>query len=128
MIKAQELRIGNIISSQSNLHKQVTVLQLFSDSYQADFGNGNRGAMMYSTSDGIPLTSEWLYRLGLYWDIYWQGITDGNWVLTEGNENGTWRIAYGKTRHDIIVWNIKYVHQLQNLYQCLSGKELQLKD
>ena len=71
----------------------------------------------------IPLTPEILEKCGFQWDIYWQGLTDGNWVLTEG-ENNTYRLAYGKRRHDVIVYGIKYLHQLQNLFFCLVGQEL----
>ncbi len=76
----------------------------------------------------INLTKEWLLKFGFEWDIYWQGYTDGNWVITEGAESGMWRMAYGKRRHDIISYQIKYVHQLQNLYFALTGHELWLVD
>jgi len=123
-MKASELRLGNYITSDGDVFKV--------DSISDDIVHaGALGIYKISFDDGdeygIPLTEEWLTRFGIDWDIYWQGYTDGNWVLTNGNETGIWRIAYGKRRNDIIVWYLKYVHQLQNLYFALTGKELKLK-
>ena len=113
-MKATELRIGNLVQYSDG--GGITELS---------------GIAIHSFDCGIlkikpiELTEEWLIRLGFEWDIYWQGHTDGNWVLTSG-EIG-WRIAYGKRKHDFIVYKIQYVHQLQNLYFALTAVELELK-
>lgn len=141
-MKAQELRIGNYVTidnpkawpSLKGLPMRVTEYHAERDN---DFPNST-GSISVEDDDRdsygqfdefikpIPLTEDWLNRMGLEWDIYWQGHTDGNWVLTPGNDSGNWRIAYGKRRTDTIVYDIKYVHQLQNLYFTLTGKELTL--
>lgn len=67
----------------------------------------------------IPITEEWLLKLGFtqspaFKNLYFIGtflnITLGNKIMFEIN--------------DQIISEIKYVHQLQNLYFALTQKEL----
>ena len=118
MIDPNELRLGNLVRVSDRTLQVVGV---------GKHHIGLQGLIPIEEIDPIPITPEWLERMGIYWDIYWQGRTDGNWVITEGNEHGNWRIAYGKRRNDIIMWNLKYVHQLQNLYFALTGEELTIR-
>lgn len=114
MIQANELRIGNWVNYLRS-DKEVTPLRV--DRIQ---GNDD-----YGDCYPIPLTPEILQKTNFEWDIFWQGLTDGNWVLTEGEKG--YRIAYGKRRHDFIVYGIEYLHQLQNLYFALTGTELNVQ-
>lgn len=67
----------------------------------------------------IPLTEEWLLKLGFYGEEYFKrrnGIVikktyDGYALIGE-------KYAIGK--------DLQYVHQLQNLYFALTGEELQI--
>lgn len=79
--------------------------------------------------EGIPLTPEWLERFGFY------KVGEDDWRISE------FRIRF--TEFDQPAFNlwtngdsefcesigqdIKYVHQLQNLYFALTGEELELK-
>lgn len=79
----------------------------------------------YDEIKPIPLTEEWLLKFGWEWDIFYQGYFGHNYTMFP-NYNGGWRISYAKRKHDYIVENIKYVHELQNLYWCLCGEELEI--
>ena len=75
----------------------------------------------------IPLTPEWLERLGFkkreggVCYEWWNGINEvtHDWLvsITEMKDNG--QFFYRNGKH-----TIKYVHQLQNLFFALTGEEL----
>ncbi len=124
-MKAKEVRIGNwihILDGGSDYQlKNVDDLGLI------DCGSG---------SEGIPLTNEWLIGLGFYetakkWGfreyIYFNNnITPRMWsIKLWGNERKAHEHKHGK-----YLWakvEIKYVHQLQNLYFALTNEELTIK-
>ena len=72
----------------------------------------------------IPLTKEWLLKLGIQYSDF-EGLfqiggydidaKDGSYCHFYFNEYGDW------------YKEIEYVHQLQNLYFALTGEELKLK-
>lgn len=87
-----------------------------------DHETTNMNTIQLSAFESIPLTPEWLERFGFLKDdllddwyiLGFNGITlSGNFIFTI--EIGTTKII------------LKYVHQLQNLYQALTQKELELK-
>tara|TARA_R110000868_G_scaffold326106_1_gene587073 strand:- start:240 stop:593 length:354 start_codon:yes stop_codon:yes gene_type:complete len=113
-----ELRIGNWVNVQ-DLELTVGMINL-------DISEG---------CEPIPLTEEWLVKFGFVKQKY---EMSGCSVF----EKGGWRIAY-KYRDDFNefhLWHtqvspptwslceIKYVHQLQNLYFALTGEELNKQD
>lgn len=127
-MKANELRIGNIIQSPSNHRYEIKVLQLFSDSYQGDFGNGKRGSMMYSTAEGIPITEEWLLRFGFikindrWGTVHYE--KDGHWVyILKGYLEFEFQPEKGE-RLNLFV-SFHFVHELQNIYFLLTSEELE---
>jgi hypothetical protein len=86
----------------------------------------------YFDLEPIPLTGAWLVRLGLYYKKTELGIKlyciDTGIDSLVFSKEGHWSIPSGK-----ISWymdrNFKspeYVHQLQNLYYALTGKELEI--
>ena len=109
-MKANELRIGNLILKEGEI---ITVSSFTLYNVERD----------EEAFEPIVLTEKWLLKLGFEWDIFYQGYTDGNWVIKPNDEKG-YRLSYGKRKYDVIVWTIQYVHQLQNLYFALTGKEL----
>jgi hypothetical protein len=103
-MKSNELRIGNYY----NLVEDGVNID---DIYQIDDGYSLYLIDKHNNAKGIPLTEEWLKKFGFDgWDI-------GNYtmILTNGNF-----FEFG----NIIAQNIKYVHQLQNLYFALTNEEL----
>lgn len=129
-MKTTELRIGNLVYTTNDNEEDITTLDL-SEIIQIDiFGNGfcntetDIGKRYSDIEDycyftkncelkPIPITEEWLLKFGFEgWDIdnYTLILTNGNFFKLECL--------------DPIATNIFYVHQLQNLYFALTGKEL----
>jgi hypothetical protein len=75
----------------------------------------------------IPLTEEWLLKLGLKKIGIWTFSLNlvGNLDLIYYLGEKGWSIGL-KSYSDFS--NLKYVHQLQNLYFALTGKELTIKE
>jgi len=110
-MKASELRIGNWVDLVGS-----------NSSFQIDTIYDNE----LSGIEPIPLTEEWLERFGFELPAHtWIG---NKFHLTEYGEGskhpngGIWVVAMNK--NNAIISEIKYVHQLQNLYHALTGEEL----
>ena len=118
-MKAEELRFGNIVFN-PNLFKNTAVDIL--DIY--DLAEGR----LYKDFLPIPLTEEWLLKFAF--EI---NMDNFDWNAGIGtNCIGDFELSLRHT--DNVGWfykskctPIKYVHQLQNLYFALTGKELTIK-
>jgi hypothetical protein len=125
-MKANELRVGNWFN-EFGIPKQVTpnlILKL----YQIEIA----GKVAIDISP-IPLTPEILVKAGFDKQQTIVGMNDGfdyaigfnpvtyNHILLI-NSNRCGEFFYQNIHHQI-----KYVHQLQNLYFCLTGKELNIE-
>jgi Fe-S cluster assembly iron-binding protein IscA len=114
---AKELRIGNWCSDCEGCNYQVTALSILN---MVNFSNGYNPC-------SISLTEEWLVKFGF--------IRDNKEILSlKENENEF--IFFLEGNHVIIdkqqgqqlsgiSIDCEYVHQLQNLYFALTGKELE---
>lgn len=120
-MKANELRIGNFVYFLGNVHE----IEGLSKRLRPDVGHFQLSNMEYSQKGfhlkPIPLTEEWLVKFGF------EMHENAPWVLQKqplmcniGNRF-TWHY---KT---LSIKDIKYVHQLQNLYFALTGEELTIK-
>lgn len=130
MIKATELRIGNYIKHDPH-NPVIEIAQLFSDSFQKKGG----GSYTYEYSDGIPLTEEWLTKFGFF-----EHKSGDEVIHYKSTLYAAPTIEFVRTVDGIIVTNfctindysqspnLKYVHQLQNLYFALTGEELTIKE
>ncbi len=119
MIQAKDLRIGNYIdTAYKGKPKQIErITEIVVDA-------GNIKGLSYSSLKPIPLTEEWLIKFGF--EIY-KGVEDIHY-----SHNNFWdidrRIGGNYFRCDHLeLENIKYVHQLQNLYFALTSEELTIK-
>lgn len=112
-MKPKELRIGNLF----NPHEPVKV----------------EWWMLHPDSkivfEPIPLTSEWLIRFGadganiddLYIDVHNEIKYSLNIYKTSESD---WAVTLWTSSSVISLCEIKYVHQLQNLYFAITGEEL----
>lgn len=144
MIKANELRLGNLLDNGYNIVHVTSINLDYNEDREpiSEIGvclNGNlydevviKEAAFGIEVKPIPLTPEWLERCGLVnneimpsyklhmavrpYQTAIQGVFPGEWQVTLIDA-----VPYpiGQT--------IKYVHQLQNLYFALTGEELQIK-
>jgi hypothetical protein len=120
---SNELRIGNLISFDNEIISVLpnTIVAIYS----------LRESKLKSSALPIRITIYWLKKFGFNGKI--------NHISKCGNFYLGYDAEYG--RHDMSIWYqkgsfcfshtntftvIKYVHQLQNLYFLLTGKELQI--
>lgn len=119
MIDPKELRIGNLVGFYKPLLKDLQVgsieeIHLLEDGYHLGVNDFSKYTLINLAGlSGIPLTEEWLLRLGFGKD----GEAPGRLKLD--CDLGVITIRPGK--------NVEYVHQLQNIYFTLAGLELTIK-
>ena len=119
---AHKLRIGNLFQEQ-NTKEVIMVTEL--SQFKIGFSGSFKGEWQ---AKPIPLTEEWLLKFGLeklYIDLY---KIDNEYFILFFNE--TYYIADEdwQNKKRIIGKGLIYVHQLQNLFFCLCGKELELSN
>ena len=74
----------------------------------------------------IPLTEEWLLKFGL--KVKPEFKTLSHEVYLDNGFQYMIDYYYDEYGHHVAInKNIKYVHQLQDLYRCLTGEELEIK-
>lgn len=114
MIQANELRIGNYIefmNDSTSGQPQKFEVQDYS---------------VIGRIEPIPLTEEWLLKLGFikddaYEKSYTSRIIRGRNIRVFHHNNATHFLL---NMHFAV--DLKYVHQLQNLYFALTSEELQI--
>ncbi|HEY4112195.1 hypothetical protein [Puia sp.] len=141
MIKATELRLENLVLYQGEVTSVYSIERggLTFSRINGTEVNKNSGATLGTGEVDflpIPLTAEWLGRMGFDTQDYEIDIIE--WA-TEGRaldfaidqigvppEKQPFIFSYDQGMGDRKV-EIKYVHQLQNLYFALTGEELTVK-
>ncbi len=127
-MKASELMIGNLVDD-NGLIETVISDHLINDEHY----DGLKGCLP------IPLTEEWLLKFGFDINRLAGGILKvSSYKTYEEKELEIWNTDNGielminNEPNDICLFfslkNIKYVHQLQNLYFALTGNELEIKE
>ena len=122
-MKANELRIGNWIVDEKapNTPEQVD-LRLLKVVQEVDGKYGD-----YERMQPIPLNEEWMGKLGFSHtdeNDDWQHGTTLSW-----NKQGQVCLhEVAQERWALVAIDVKYVHQLQNLYFALTGEELEVKE
>ena len=139
MIKENELRLNNLVmvNYKTDILSKVTWIQEGSINVtfdrQPDLVNG----IVCSVNDliSIPLTEEWLIKFGFnsQYKKGWIGIdvkhsngTTTDFVLSYPQRMGMWQTFFAFEYDGFRFVEIKYVHQLQNIYFALINKELEL--
>ena len=131
-IEEKELRLGNLIlgiyyeedeeGEEIEYTDICTVLAVNDGNHIADYSiyvDSESDTEIFSCFQGIPLTEEWLLKLEFKKDKVDETYYKDNFEIMLPNffQYKTSLIS------DALV---KYVHQLQNLYWCLCGKELEI--
>jgi hypothetical protein len=122
-MEAKDLRIGNITSA-------GVVNEILQDRFYVHDGESSLKSTWFDIKP-IPLTEEWLLNLGFKKDSKLNYVF--NLEFNEGYEKITVELYEGGDndfyfRGNILLDELKHVHQLQNLYFILTGEELTIKE
>jgi hypothetical protein len=136
MIAATDLRIGNLINP-DRVHIYLSAVKVLSISETSFTFSNPENNMKPSFSflkgaSGVPIEEGWLLKFGFtpygnhQWELgkYWVhcDIKD----VFSFNYSGVSMDYDGDELYELV--EIKYVHQLQNLYYALTGTELIYKN
>lgn len=133
-MEVKELRLGNYVKFlDSDIYRQV--LEIYKNFIGVSSQHKNFSLdVNLKDIEGIPLTEEWLINFGFIFYDKTISLNYGgesmryallkDFILYFHGENG-YNLETGWRRTDFC---IKYVHQLQNLYFAITGKELNLKN
>jgi hypothetical protein len=135
-MKANELRIGNLVYYRSSDSDQWTNDLPIEDGFEIDSADEYKP---------IPLTEEWLLKFG-----FEKGVSklmdfvkseldftiEGNECICYGvykdGDEFTFNVSHSGEIHENEGWRIllyiRYVHQLQNLYFALTAQELKISE
>ncbi len=113
-MEAKELRIGNLLLTDYDYLVEVE----FIHKNHFDCRELTTGSFVVNGKyKPIPLTEEWLVKFGYRWtNGYGYRFLKG-WIKLK---EGVWK------SYDLEA-EVKYVHELQNLYYALTKKELTIK-
>ena len=126
-LTANELRIGNYLNYQGKIIKVEGIHNR--TIYHSDRQFDQVGVEKYITFEPIPLTEEWLFKFGFEKDKYDYFHHIKSKIIighTTTDEFFEYEYLTGFQNSHTEMCELKYVHQLQNLYYCLCGKELQI--
>ena len=128
-MKANDLRIGNyymFADYDGIVYRQVKEIKHNEFGLLSDYDGVN-----FDICRPIPITEEWLLKFGFYYQS-----SDKNYVVKSKQENnnsikkidGDW--CYNNDYSDAscyFVRELRYIHELQNLYYALNEEELIIK-
>jgi hypothetical protein len=113
-MEARELRIGNLVLADG---KQVDVIQI--DDERINY------SCRIEKVTGIELTEEWLIKWGFVKDAFLYNYKPDCVI----DFDLSWIGIHNERMEDDVTYDCpKYVHQLQNLYWCLTGTELTINN
>lgn len=118
-MKAQELRLGNLVYDTGG---KVNTINMDAFKYLLSYGDTD-----ICQVKPIPLTEEWLVKFDgkkiLYSEI--KDYSFGDYSVTIIKD--VFKFWVVDSIDSPLCIEIKYVHQLQNLYFALTGEELTIK-
>ena len=135
MINTNDLMIGNYVKVNSYLPEVIVSIEVdnvFTLPLKPSKIN-SRWRQEPKDLEGIPITKEWLIKLGFQKESDYEfSIEVGDNVLEfeyEGDDLGysVYLINYHGSNYVQLKY-FKYIHQLQNFYFALTGKQLTIKD
>ena len=135
MMIAQELRIGNLVEYFGKNLKIDTIKRCSDGNFAVEICEKRPSGCSWSeyapiespSLKPIPLTGEWLVKLG-FEQMYFLGakiryFIKGNLMYSTIDRH----VEYKNGSINFIIRKCEYVHDLQNLYQAMTGEELTLK-
>ena len=131
MINANELRLGNIVSYKGIIGKVTWIQQdCVTIEYPRQYDLSNGSIVSPELLDGVIITRKILdvikeleYKNNAYYfkSKYWEPI---NKISINYFDDNYYNTNYFIVNMSGIRINICYIHELQNIYQALSQKEL----
>lgn len=123
MIKSNELRIGNYLCN-APWFDMVVVEEIRKEVIKCNIGFGEIEKLQ-----PIILTEEWLIKLGFEWEESYIKLDFNPRMKIEFYMANSAECDIVQDNKTISFKNnqIKYVHQLQNLFFALTGEELTIK-
>lgn len=138
-MEIEYLRIGNYIyepvNGQNDDTKPFKVWGIYHEQ-----GNNKINNFPASYFEPIPLTEEWLLKFGFEKRVNFEysdgSKSDTNIFITDSfmvnnYDEKYWslcKMKYFNQVESVLQTELKYVHQLQNLFFALTGKELTIKE
>lgn len=116
-MKVQELRLGNYLFI-GGIERYVKVSAIFLSHFKCTDESGIDFNNHQNNIKPIKLTEEILLKCGFDLNSIPYHAIKGQVVLSLFR--GVWAFKHVHTE-------VKYLHQLQNLYWCLTGKELNIE-
>lgn len=132
MIDVNELRLGNWVYDSDRTKFPMYVETIGTDYVYLNF-NGNEGDIWEATPEdlqGIPLTKELMERMGFKRNEVglWEKEEKRRQILVHLEREFVFIEAFEKRLMDSRGWchGIKHLHQLQNLFRCISKENLEV--
>jgi hypothetical protein len=128
MISRYELRLGNRVLVDKNLQQvsMITGATVFTNDVEESHEQ-KVSEQSFEQIESVPLTDDVLKQYGFVYHNYfkfWQHITTG--ITSEMDINSDYDVIDFMRRP--IIKNMTSLHQLQNVYFMLKGRELTLYD
>ncbi len=129
-LNARDLRIGNLLLSENEIQKVGSIWrERICLVKRTENGNFIETLTEISEIEPIPLTEEWLLKLGFKEQKTEIGsrFRKKNFYITK-NIDFDFYLKDVKSGIYIHLTKLDFVHNLQNTWYCLNDKELETKD
>lgn len=129
MLKAEELRIRNIVRDKRSKQEEV-INELSIDGYNAYNSYGEHVKFYLEDIEGIPLTEGWLLRMGFEKNSEYYSYSNEfvPLVIIYDSEESRVYIQGAEDELRLSSRMFKNVHELQNLVFTILGTELTIKE
>jgi hypothetical protein len=119
-----ELRLNNLFNAEIGVVKVESILGSTFRVYCHSIDEECLADYSIDDISGIPLTPEWLVRMG-FEDGTTENLKKVTSAILHRESNGTYLLYSG---HNNLYVPLEFVHQLQNLFYALVGTELEIKE
>lgn len=130
-MEANELRVGNLVyyfdrTLPIPIQKIIAIETITEGGVNHLFAEEGLYEKEFKDLNPIPLTPEWLEKFGFDEDGRTMSLDDDKYELClERKGNEIWVICSSGYPQEIK--KLEYVHEVQNVFSSLKGKELEIK-